>query len=309
MSAVTTLPQPADPAPAILLPRNIDEALRLAKIMASAKLVPEHLQGDVPSCFMVVEQAMRWRMSPFAVAQCCSSIRGRLMYEGKLVAAAVESTGAIIGGFDYAYAGEGEALKVTATATRAVDKTRRSITVELRRVRTDNKAWKDQPEQQLCYSASRIWARRWTPSALLGVYAPEEWDAQGTNAQDDLTGPLIDGAVDNVNDAPRAAAVRVREDVRRSEPPPQPGETTSWQSMLDAARDGGTWFKLYASLLRNAPDVDAVVAITSHPSRNYWHISAKEQAQRDIEDLEADAMSRVQGDGNAYANAMTRNAP
>ena len=45
----------------------------------------------ISTCLVVIEQAMRWGMSPFAVAQCTSSIGGKLMYEGKLVAAAVES--------------------------------------------------------------------------------------------------------------------------------------------------------------------------------------------------------------------------
>lgn len=56
-----------------LVPQNMDEAIRLARAMAEAKMVPKHLQGDVGSCLMVVEQAMRWGMSPFAVAQCTST--------------------------------------------------------------------------------------------------------------------------------------------------------------------------------------------------------------------------------------------
>ena len=69
-----------------LVPRDMDSAIRLAQAMASAKLVPRHLQGDTGTCLMIVEQAMRWRMSPFAVAQCTSAIGGKLMFEGKLVA-------------------------------------------------------------------------------------------------------------------------------------------------------------------------------------------------------------------------------
>src|SRR4029079_658747 len=90
----------------VLMPHNIDDAMRLAELMAKAKMVPKHLQGDVGTCFMVVEQALRWQMSPFAVAQCTSSIGGNLMYEGNLVAPAATSCGAIVGEFDYEFEGD-----------------------------------------------------------------------------------------------------------------------------------------------------------------------------------------------------------
>src|SRR5215472_7510485 len=56
--------------PAALVPTDMDQAIRLAKAMSDAKMLPKHLQGDVGTCLMIVEQAMRWGMSPFAVAQC-----------------------------------------------------------------------------------------------------------------------------------------------------------------------------------------------------------------------------------------------
>ena len=77
-----------------MIPQSMTEAVHLAEMMARGKMMPEHLRGSAGDCLMVVEQAMRWRMSPFAVAQCTSSVKGKLMYEGKLVAAAVETSGA-----------------------------------------------------------------------------------------------------------------------------------------------------------------------------------------------------------------------
>jgi len=169
-----------------LVPRDMDSAIRLAQAMASAKLVPRHLQGDTGTCLMIVEQAMRWRMSPFAVAQCTSAIGGKLMFEGKLVAAAVESMGVIEGGFDYKVTGEGNAMRVVVSAKRVGETNPRQITLALKDARTDNSMWTRQPEQQLCYAGTRVWARRWAPSALLGVYAPEEFNR----------GPVIEGSVD-----------------------------------------------------------------------------------------------------------------
>src|SRR5215475_2748276 len=118
--------------PAALVPTDMDQAIRLAKAMSDAKMLPKHLQGDVGTCLMVVEQAMRWGMSPFAVAQCTSAIGGKLMFEGKLVAAAVESSGAIEGGFDYKFDGDGDARKITVSARRRGETNPRQMTIHLR---------------------------------------------------------------------------------------------------------------------------------------------------------------------------------
>ena len=159
-----------------LVPQNMDQALRLAEVMARAKLVPEKLQGSVGDCLMVVELAMRWRMSPFAVAQCVSVIHGRLMLEGKLVAAAIENSGAIDGLLDYELSGQGDNRKVVVSATRRGEPKPRTIDVTLKDAITENGIWKKQPDQQLCYHGARVWARRWAPAVMLGIYTKEEFD-------------------------------------------------------------------------------------------------------------------------------------
>ena len=174
-----------------LMPSDMDQAIRLAKAMSSAKMLPKHLQDDVGTCLMIVEQAMRWGMSPFAVAQCTSSIGGKLMFEGKLVAAAVEASGVIEGHFDYDYDGEGDDRRLTISARRKGEAKDRQLTIKLRDVRTSNEHWKKQPDQMLAYSGARSWARRYTPAVLLGVYAPEEFD-KGGKPVDSFDGPTID---------------------------------------------------------------------------------------------------------------------
>ena len=176
-----------------LTPRSIEEMVSVAKWMATAKLVPRHLQGDVGSCLMVVEQAVRWGMSPFAVAQCTSVISGKLMYEGKLVAAAIETSGAIDGHLDYEFSGAGDDRTVTVTAKRRGDLTPRAIDIRLGDVKTTNEWWRKQPDQQLVYSGSRNWARRWTPAVMLGVYSPEEWGRDVDKTVEQFGGQTIDG--------------------------------------------------------------------------------------------------------------------
>lgn len=174
-----------------LVPQSMEEAFRLAEFMAKGKMIPEHLRnpGDA---LMVIEQAMRWRMSPFAVAQATFSIKGKLLFAGMLVAAAIENSGAIVGLIDYKFSGEGLTRKVIVSATRKGETTPRTIELALKDAQTSNEQWRKQPDQQLVYGGARVWARRWTPGVILGVYTPEEF----------ASGVVIDGQAEPVTEPP-----------------------------------------------------------------------------------------------------------
>jgi hypothetical protein len=175
MNALTPTAARAEPMTA-LIPTSLDEAARLAKIMSDMSLVPRHLQGKPADCMLVIEAAMRWRMSPFAVAQATSVVQGRLNYEGKLVAAALHTSGVLSSRLRYDYEGEGKDRAVVVSAMVAGEKEPRSLRIEFAKVRTDNKLWDTQPDQQLSYAGARIWGRRFAPEVMLGVYAPQEFD-------------------------------------------------------------------------------------------------------------------------------------
>ena len=151
-------------------------AMNLAKAMASAKMVPQHLQGSPGDCLMVIEQAMRWQMSPFAVAQATAVVRGKMCFEGKLVAAAIQTSGVLDGRLHYAFSGEGQHRKVECSGQIRGESRPRTVEVTLTSAATDNQWWKKTPDQMLTYHAARVWARRHTPEVMLGVYSPDEFD-------------------------------------------------------------------------------------------------------------------------------------
>jgi hypothetical protein len=161
--------------PAGLIPSSLEQAIQLAKLMSDSGLVPKHLVGQPANCFMVIEQATRWGMSPFAVAQCTSVIGGKLMYEGKLVAAVINARGELAERLNYRFDGSGDARSCTAYGRVKGEDTPREVTCVLRDVRTTQACWKQQPDMQLSYSAARHWARRHLPEVMLGVYSPDEF--------------------------------------------------------------------------------------------------------------------------------------
>jgi hypothetical protein len=176
----------AAPTTAALVPANMTEALALAEVMSKGKMVPVHLQKDPATCLMVIEQSMRWGMSPFAVAQSTSSIHGKLMFEGKLIAGVVNANGKLKKRLDYRYEGESTARKVIVSGTLQGEDDPRIIEVEYAKAKTSNDTWIKQPDQMLAYHGVRVWARRHTPELMLGIYAPEEFGAEKVAHPDKL---------------------------------------------------------------------------------------------------------------------------
>jgi len=159
-----------------LVPTSMGEAMKLADMMASARLVPQGLQKSPADCLMVIQQAIRWQMDPFAVAQECSVIQGKLMHSGKLVAAVVNARGNLTQRLSFEYKGDGDNRTIVVSGQLQGEPGPRVVDVILKNARTQNKVWQTQPDQQLMYHGVRVWARRHTPELMLGVYSPEEFD-------------------------------------------------------------------------------------------------------------------------------------
>jgi len=157
-----------------LVPNNIGEALQLADIMAKASLMPEHLRNKPGDCLLVVMQAQRWGMDAVSVAQSTAVVRGKLCYEGKLVAAALYAMGAIDGRLRYEFNGSGNSRGVRVIGKPRGTSTEQVVEGTVAAWQTNNDAWKRQPDDMLVYRGTRQWARRYAPDAMLGVYTPDE---------------------------------------------------------------------------------------------------------------------------------------
>lgn len=186
-----------------LVPHGFAEAVRFAEMMAKSKMVPRHFQGKPEECLVIIEQAMRWEMSPYAVIQCASMIHDRPMYEGKLVAAVVNARGpayGLQGRLHFDYSGEGDNRKIVVWGM--LDGRKEVIDVTVRDAKTSNEQWKKQPDQQLAYHGSRVWARRHMPELMLGVYSPEEFDRNARPVDEPFVGTTIEATTDQEPELP-----------------------------------------------------------------------------------------------------------
>lgn len=154
---------------------------RIASVMAEMSVVPDSLRGSGPrqtiaNCFMVVNQATRWGMDPFAVVACCSVVKGRLTYEGKLVAAVLDAKLGVR--LTYKWSGEGEqmAIEVSGTLPDGVIETIEGTVTEWKTT-GNGSPWRPATyKKMLAYRGAREWARLYAPAVMLGVYSDDEME-------------------------------------------------------------------------------------------------------------------------------------
>jgi hypothetical protein len=259
MNAITTT-RPGTGALA-LLPTNMRDAMEMASMMAKAGFFPKELNNP-GACLFVVEQAMRWNMSPYAVATEMSFPQGKPMFSGKLVAAAVQSSGTIQGRMHYAYSGSGADRAVTVSATLRGEAEPVSVDVRLADAKTSNQHWTKSPDQMLAYHGARVWARRYAPEVMLGVYAPEEFDdAPQAAPMPAASGPTIQGRAEP---APPAADLIMLDPQGNERAAPSVEAWGRWCSValakLESAEAVTAWLRAMEPHMDAAP-LDAAQAV------------------------------------------------
>ncbi|WP_370194419.1 MULTISPECIES: hypothetical protein [Aurantimonas] len=176
----------------------IPDALSMAKVAGQRDPVPLPMEKVVANCFLVVNQAVRWGMDPFAVAQCVSVVHGKLCYEGKLVSAVLDAKL----GVKLHHAFTGEAGKEDRRIFLSDEPFNAETIAELRpgfrcpdrRIFDGSVAeWKTTGtgtpwtaknfDRMLIYRGTRDWCRIYEPAIMLGVYTPDEMLDLSENAR------------------------------------------------------------------------------------------------------------------------------
>ena len=156
-----------------------EQMQRVGNLLSKSELLPKHLQNKPADCFLVVAQAFRWGFDPFAVAQSTFVTQGKFGYEGKLIAAVINTSGKLAAPLNYRYAGSGAERSVVVSGQFKGESEPRQIEGSVNGWKTqNNQKWAEMPDQMLAYRGAREWARRHMPEAVLGVQAEEEVAAE-----------------------------------------------------------------------------------------------------------------------------------
>lgn len=167
-----------DNAASLLLDRGaFAQIQRVGSMLAASEMVPSHLRGKPADCALVVAQAFRWGLDPLAVAQATYVVRGKYGYEGKLIAALVNTSGRTKGPLQYTFSGPAGKREVMVSATLTCETEPREIRGSVEGWATDNEQWRKNPDSMLRYRGAREWARAHMPEIILGIQAEDEIEA------------------------------------------------------------------------------------------------------------------------------------
>lgn len=220
--------------------------------MAKARLVPAYLQDSTSVCSMVIE-AMRWGMSPFAVDQATSTIHGKLCSDGKLVSAAIHSSGALEDRLNYDFLGEGKDLKVIYSGTLKEEQKPRTVEVTLGSAKTSNQWWSKITQKMLTYHTARVWARRHTPEVMLDVYSPDAFDSP-----QEPSSPQGNKVID-VTEKPSQRTLQAPQREKEKPSQDQPNHTTTEPKKLELEKAK----KAFISAIERQKALDNLKKITS----------------------------------------------
>jgi hypothetical protein len=133
-------------------------------------------QRTIANCILVVDQALRWGMNPFATMGETFEVGGKLANQGKLVAAVINARAELQERLRYEFAGEGDEREVTVIGTFKGEGVPRTVTLKVRDAKTDNQMWRKDPDQKLIYSGVLKWGRRHCPEVILGVVTDDDYE-------------------------------------------------------------------------------------------------------------------------------------
>ena len=175
---------------------------RVSTLLASASLTPAHLKGNNPAatmgnCFQVVNQSLRWGLDPFAVAAETYVVQNKLGFQGKLIAALINSRANLSGRLRYEFDGAGDDRTVTVIGRFDSEEDERVITLSVKQGKTTNKMWTSDPDQKLVYSGATKWARRHCPEIMLGVLTDDDLERIAESRE------IVSGPVNEVMAAPK----------------------------------------------------------------------------------------------------------
>lgn len=159
-------------------PETFEHAQRVAKVFASSKLIPAHLQNNLADCLIALQIARRLGEEPLTVMQNIFIVSGRPGWYTSYVIARANKAGVFQSRITWETTGEGEALKVTAKAVLADSGDVISASADMKMAHaegwTKNAKYKSMPEHMLRWRSAAMLVRLYAPEVMLGMPVVEE---------------------------------------------------------------------------------------------------------------------------------------
>lgn len=156
--------------------QNIGEVVEYAKLMSKAgPAVPAHLRMEPGACLAVIDDSIRFGLSPFFCARRSYFVNNAMAYEAQVFAAALNHALPLKRRPVYTYQGDGDERICKVTLELLTGETITHDSPKLKLIHPKNSTlWKSDPDQQQGYYTIRACARRNFPDVLAGAYDLDE---------------------------------------------------------------------------------------------------------------------------------------
>lgn len=172
--------------------QNAGEVMEYAKMMAvSGSAVPKHLRGQPGACLGIIDDAIRFQTSPYALARKSFFVNDNLAYEAQVIAGIINRFAPLKERPDVTFEGEGGERKCFVTFKFRDGAVRTYESPKFKDIYPKNSPlWKNDPDQQHAYYSLRAGARRFCPEIILGMFDVDEM-RQTIDHQDDEQRPSL----------------------------------------------------------------------------------------------------------------------
>jgi|GEM_PF-3370401 len=155
---------------------------RVGIMYARSKMVPQHFQGDEPSCMVAVQMAMRLHVDPFMFLQKTYVIGGKPGMEAQLAIALINTRGPFAGPIDWDFKRDANGTVLEATAYATHKRTGKVCSATVTWAMVEAEGWNKKPgskwltlrEQMFAYRSGVFLGRRYCPEVLLGMSTEDE---------------------------------------------------------------------------------------------------------------------------------------
>lgn len=161
---------------------KFEHAQRVATMLSSSTMVPEHFRNNLGNCMIALNYAERLGVDPFMLMQTMCVVHGRPGIEGKTVIALINKSGLFTGPLEWEFSGKKGTpdWKCTAYATHKATNKRLELSIDWATVKAEGweakngSKWKSIPEVMFRYRTASWFANAYCPEVKLGLQTAEE---------------------------------------------------------------------------------------------------------------------------------------
>lgn len=159
--------------------QSFEVGQRMAKMLATSKIVPVNFQNNLPDCMIALEMASRIGASPLAVMQNLYIVYGKPAWSSQFLISCINASGRF-SPMRYLMTGKDDDYGCIAWASDRTGEKLESprITIGMAKAEgwytKNGSKWKTMPDLMLRYRAATLFARLYAPELTMGIRSEDE---------------------------------------------------------------------------------------------------------------------------------------